>query len=70
MAACAASCRGPAKTKLGNGCLLVDGVLATFKKWQRSAAVLHSATECLKEMLRLAGAWACVCLNKQAGCHV
>ncbi|GAB4814696.1 hypothetical protein N2152v2_001742 [Parachlorella kessleri] len=50
-----AACRGPAKTKLGNGCLLVEGVLATFRKWQRSAAVLHSATECLKALLRLAG---------------
>lgn len=49
-------CRGPAKTKLGNGCLLVDGVLAAFApRWAKSAAVLHAAVGCLKEMLRLTG---------------
>ncbi len=49
-----AKCRGPARTRVANACLLVHGVLLEFRRWAKSSGVLHAAVDCLKQMLRLA----------------
>lgn len=48
-------CRGPARTRAANACLLVHGVLLECGRWAKSASVLHAAVDCLKQMLKLAG---------------
>ena len=59
---------------------MVEGVLGAFKKWASSAAVLHAAVECLREVLKLAGGLAAMaqvvemqegrCIGLLDGCYV